>query len=220
MTQRSAAMVEPRTTPLAFLDLDGSLLRGNTFHLWCRHLLKTRPEARIAIVVAYALRALRILSSERFREAGLRAFRGRGREELDVAVDTFVERELTSRFRRAGLEFVQRLRREGVQCVLLTGALEPIASACARYLRVADVHATGIEISEGLVTGRLAGPELRGVVKRDLLLGLGARGVALGDCLGVGDDREDLLFLELLGRRILVNWAGRVPPGEWERVAW
>lgn len=206
---------------VAFLDLDGSILEVNSFHQWAWYLARHVPRSWLPLSLAYGRRALKLASSDYLRAGAVKPFAGRPESEMRDLVDRFVQDVLMRRLRPGARAFLDDLAARKYQRILLTGALQPIAESVANQLGLEGALGTRVEVRDGIVTGRLDGPELRGAEKRRRVLSLQGPDCILSDCLGLGDSHEDLAFLELLGRRVLVNWRQATPPGDgWELVRW
>ncbi|MDE6285935.1 MAG: haloacid dehalogenase-like hydrolase [Muribaculaceae bacterium] len=104
------------------VDLDGTLLRGNSFKLYVRAALEHLPlSERITIGVAYLLRKARVISHNEFRSHVV-ATAGFPEEILD-----YMRRHAV--YSRAVLDFINVRQAQGYSIMLATAALAPYVHA-------------------------------------------------------------------------------------------
>jgi phosphoserine phosphatase len=174
------------------VDLDGTLLRGNSFKLYvrcgaCALLRKRSLGGFVRLLAATFLRKLSVITHNRYREicAALIGFES----------DAMYKMTECAGMSEAVLHFVADRRKEGCQCLLATAALEDYTYAFWEGARVGSV----------LKDGRVL-VDCRGEVKlRRVLEALGGRVPAYA----LSDDIEDEPLLRYVaehgGRAVLVN---------------
>jgi phosphoserine phosphatase len=92
------------------------------------------------------------------------------------------------------------MARDGAHCLLVSGGFTFFAERVAAELGFDGAAANVLEIVEGRLTGRVAGPVLGAEAKRQALLdGAASLGLDLADTLAVGDGANDIAMLDAAG---------------------
>jgi phosphoserine phosphatase len=85
--------------------------------------------------------------------------------------------------------------------VIATQTLQPIAELFAKDLGAVAVFGTAIEVKNGIVTGRLAGPVLHGAAKNAAVTAWATeQGIDLAQSVAVGGRLDDVPLLKLTGQ--------------------
>ncbi len=119
------------------------------------------------------------------------------------ALDRVRERIVLSRGART---FCRTLNRLGYQIALVSGGFAEIIGPIAAELGVSDVRANTLEISDGVLTGRVVGPVVDRMGKRTALEAF-ARQYAIPTrrTIAIGDGANDIDMLEAAGLGIAFN---------------
>ena len=189
-------------------DLDGTLSRRDSYlsylagfllrHPW--RLFRTLP--LLWAVLQFALRRLDNTElKQRFLSAVLG---GASRADVDAWTRVFVERLVAGGLRGEAVEALEHHRMHGDRLVLLTASFDVYVEELGRRLNFHDVMCTKVEWMNGRLSGRLAGPNLRGEEKVQCLLRLKTEypGASI---IAYADHHSDLAFLRLADRATLVN---------------
>jgi phosphoserine phosphatase len=92
----------------------------------------------------------------------------------------------------------------GAHTVLVSGGFTSFAGPVARIIGLAEVHANILEISDGMLTGKLAGNIVDASTKRAVIeAAVKAKGIAIDATLAVGDGANDLPMISAA-----VEWHG------------
>lgn len=137
---------------LVLVDLDGTLVRGNSFHIWLRHMVTTglrtltlpaRLASRLSICFFAALRLGRLISHARLKRACQRVWSSAMARSSDPAyeLDSFLA-ALMRRTDARICDWVSESQRDGAIAVLTTAAPGDYASPLARRLGFDGVVAT------------------------------------------------------------------------------
>lgn len=203
--------------PLVVTDMDGTLTTAETWRAvlaWVR-LHHPSGAARRFVAVRLpriALAKLLPVDREAFRAAWLTEEAGLLRDLPAARLAEMGEWVVAERLwpaRRPGAiaaveAAVVELRTQGapVELVVATGAYQPVADAFAARMGATAGLGTPLEVVDGRVTGRLAGPVGAGARKAEQV-----RAHAAGREVAVafGDTGADLHLLELAGRRVAVD---------------
>jgi phosphatidylglycerophosphatase C len=204
---------EPATAPrrVAAFDFDGTLVPGDSLRPFLLRLLGAR---RLATALAEAGPAMALAYRRGGRDAAKEALFRRAAQGLDAARVDEAGRafgaELAGKMRPDMVQRVGWHRQAGHCLVLVSASLTSYLEPFAERLGFDEVIATRLEVGpDGALTGRLAGPNVRGTEKatrlRRLLGGDPVEIWAYGDSAG---DRE---MLQMADHPTLVGRA-KLPP--------
>ncbi|NDU99870.1 HAD family hydrolase [Pseudoroseicyclus tamaricis] len=188
---------------LLVLDLDGTLLPGNSFHRWLAELLLRAPAGlKLVVLRAVAGRVAGRWSHARMKQEVMRGwddFSARAPGRAEALVARFAA-GLRARFRPELTELMAEARALGVPSLLATAAPEDYAAALGQG-------------TSGVIASRLAGGtlvETKGEAKRAAVAAqMAARGWR-GRSIVLATDHADDAPLCAVARHVL--WYGPVPP--------
>lgn len=196
--------------PIAFFDLDGTLVMGQTQQLFVSF-LRSRGEVAWAYLAGvglwFAAYKLGLVNpTEQLRERGAHLLGGKTQAEVEALMDDFAEQVLAPRLHPGAVVALADHKTAGARVVILSAALEPLVEALARRLAVTEWAATSLEVADGRFTGRLAGRSLYGgekvVAARRILE---QSGIDPAACFAYADHETDLDLLRLVGRPVAVR---------------
>jgi HAD superfamily hydrolase (TIGR01490 family) len=200
----------PEGPSLAFFDLDGTLVVGQTSLLLVSFLRKEGIVSRTFVIgtglwfAGYKAGLIRV--SEKSREKGAGVFKGLGESEVEQLMARFTEQALVPRFHPAATAALAEHMSEGDRVVIVSAALEPVVKALAARLGVRDYVGTGCEIVEGRYTGRLTGSNPHAEEKvRFAAAYMAEHGADAADCWAYADHGSDRALLESVGHPVAVN---------------
>lgn len=209
---------------LALFDLDGTVLRGNSWRAFFWWILRERSGQAPRLLFRLALRRARLIDGRALREATLRPLRG-----LDLAtVQGMGERiwaeRLRAMVRPAARREIDRARACGLQPVLATGTFDFLAAPIARELGIDEVVSSRVAFDGGRCTGCIVGPETRSVHKATAIQSrFAGREIDWAGSQAFTDDVEDAPLWALVGDPVLVrsSWGRRTPrPDRVREVDW
>ena len=191
---------------LAFVDLDGSFIAGNSFHKWLKFLALAPasplpPLARARVLMLAGLRLVRLVSHARLKRDVLRLV-ARADADAMVEADAAFAAALAGDIRAPALALVQRLRQHGVHLVLATAAPENYAKPFAARNGFDHCLATPAQMDEGWVEMLHARKAAACTAYRD------TRGIDRAQTLAVTDHRDDLPLMAACGVAV---WCGAEP---------
>jgi HAD superfamily hydrolase (TIGR01490 family) len=202
--------VAAHTLAVAFFDLDGTLVVGQTTLLLVNFLRKVGVVTRRFYLgtalwfVGYKLGLVTV--NEKSRHQGARVFAGRTLEEVDELMRTFTDEILAPRFHPAATAALAEHQSEGDRVVVISAALEPVVKAVCRRLGVADYSGTACEVADGRYIGRLLGPSPHGDHKEVVAAEYMKRwGIEADECWAYADHGSDLALLRSVGHAVAVN---------------
>lgn len=195
---------------LAFFDLDGTLVVGQTQRLLVSF-LRSRGMVGLGFLLGtgawfllYRLGLIKATDQARARAAELLA--GREVREVEDLMDEFAQGELLPRLHRGAGEALDRHRAGGDRVVIVSAALQPLVDGLGRALGVEDCEGTRLEKKDGEYTGRVEGPLLYGPEKARMARAyLEEQGVEPGSCSAYADHETDVDLLRLVGKPVAVN---------------
>ncbi|HEY0835268.1 MAG TPA: HAD family hydrolase [Azospirillum sp.] len=199
-----------QTRGVAFFDFDGTLIHGDSLLLFIAEVIGRR---RTHLAFADAIRS-----------AGHRHVRGRGPgvdfrgsvksillkrtlNGLPLAEAAAAAERLAAKLRwyEPTLEALHTHRAAGRRVVVATGALDVYMPALLSGLPVDDVLATGMEVADGRLTGRLATGNCVRADKAERVGAWLAQHGPFTETWGYGNRPSDLPMLALLHRKIVVR---------------
>ncbi|MCG5055609.1 MAG: HAD-IB family hydrolase [Myxococcales bacterium] len=195
--------------PVAFFDLDRTLVPVNTGRLFVGH-MRRRGE----LSLARALQALTWMARYHFALLDLPAvagrvvtmLRGQREDEFAEMCQRWVEDTVLPRLLPEGLRRVEDHRAGGRFLAILSTSPAYVVKPVARSLGMDAVGATELEVEKGLFTGRLLGPACYGAGKIHWAESLGSRfALNLEESWFYTDSYTDLPMLERVKNRIVVN---------------
>ncbi|MGQ9364764.1 HAD family hydrolase [Azospirillum sp. ST 5-10] len=195
---------------VAFFDFDGTLIHGDSLLMFVGEVIGRR---RTHLALADAIRS-----------ACHRHLRGRGPgcdfpgsvkaillkrtlRGLPLADAAAAAERLARRLRwyQPSVEALEAHRRAGRRVVVATGALDVYMPVLLRGVAVDDLLATGMEVADGCLTGKLStGNCVRADKATRVRAWLAAHG-PFGETWGYGNHPSDRPMLELLDRKVVVK---------------
>jgi phosphoserine phosphatase len=195
---------------VAFWDVDGTLLPGSMERRFTAMLRRERlvPTARmLSRCLGLALQ----IPSPLWYSVKLCYLRGELQTDVANWAERCLEQAVKPSLRASALAVLERHRRLGVTCVLLTGAPLPLAQALARSLDIAEVIAAEPEIVDDMYTGALVRPHPYGIYKAwyaEEWLKRHALGWA--ETVAIADDYADRYLLTKAGTAIIAPGDARL----------
>ncbi len=199
------------TPRIAIFDLDHTLSWRDTYLLYLGGYLWRHPWRMwrcLRLPWAVVLFAMGYLNNSRLKELFLSSVLGGvGADEVQKWTNTFLDDLIPREFRNDGLETLERHRRAGDRLVLLSASPDCYVAELGARLSFDEVICTRVEWNERRLTGKLAGPNMRGAAKIAAVVAL--REKHKGSVLvAYADHASDLPILRLVDRGVLVNGKG------------
>lgn len=195
--------------PIAFFDLDHTLLDGANGNLVVRYMVKTRRMGAGAIWKAAKFTALYRLNRLPREEVYRWTFRECGRysmAELVRMLDESYEQYVMPRLFKEGAECVAEHKAKGHHTVIATAAGEYMSEKVRVQLGADGKIAAVAAVVDGRLTDEVEMPMPYGEGKETLARRYAdERGVDLGDCWFYSDSLADLPLLEAVGHPVAVN---------------
>ena len=196
--------------PIAFFDLDKTLIARNSAVLWVRYEYK-----RGRVTHRQAVRALAVMTRYHFGGVDLQdalresiaTLKGTREDHLRERTVEFYQARVQHLYRPGAYTALQEHRARGDELVLLTSSTLYLAEQVRAQLALDASLCTQFEVNgSGEFTGRPVEPICFGEGKlaqaRDYAE---SRGVPLADCYFYSDSMSDLPTLEAVGHHVVVN---------------
>lgn len=195
--------------PVAFFDLDRTLIRVNSGKLWVgyelRHGRLSRWQATRAAAWIFGYH-LGYTKMEAVLQEGIGTLVDQTEDEVRARSRTFYEEEIRESFRPAARGVLARHREEGHTLALLTSSTEYLCAPVMEDLGISHVLCSRFEVVDGRFTGRADGPLCFGDGKlhhaQKFLTELGER---MEDAWFYTDSASDLSVLEAVGHPVAVH---------------
>jgi phosphoserine phosphatase len=183
-----------RGVHLVVMDVDSTLIRDEVIEVLARH---AGREDEVRAVTEAAMRGeLDFAASLHARVATLAGLP----EEVLVAA----RREI--RLTRGARTLCRTLKRLGYRIALVSGGFSEVIGPLAEDLGVDAVRANGLEVVDGVLTGRVRGPVIDRAAKAEALREFADRfGIGLANTIAIGDGANDLDMLAAAGHGIAFN---------------
>ncbi len=198
------------TPAVAFFDLDGTLVVGQTQVLLVKFLRKAGVVSRSFVVgttlwfVAYKAGLVKV--TEASRAKGIAILKGLGEEEVKSLMARFTDEEMVPRLHPAATAALAEHQAEGDVVVVVSAALDPVVEALCSRLGVAEYAGVPCEVVDGRYTGRLDGPIPYSAEKARIAARIIAEHAAdPADCWAYADHDTDLDLLRSVGHPVAVN---------------
>lgn len=197
--------------PLAIFDLDGTLIRGDTFLpfliSFCRRRRRWWPLATMPFVVgAYAARLLPdYVAKQRLLVSCLG---GRTLRELAEHADWFCDHWVASRLHPVGIERLRYHQAAGHRVILLSASPDVYVTAIGRFLGIPETVCTRVSTSGERCLGTLSGDNCKGAFKLRSAQDYLASETTPPDSHAYGDSRHDLPVLQWVEHGWLVQRDG------------
>lgn len=200
----------PQPTPkIAFLDFDGTLMRGMSaihsgFYLMLRGRLS--PLWVLSSLFHLAKYRLQRANYEDILRDGLAPWIGQSRAELErVAAECF-EGAVRHRIFAEALALLEQYRQAGTQLALLSSTTPFLLREAQRFLHCHAALATEFAFVEGGLSEEQVGVMVFGEGKvQKAAEYAAAQGASLADCAFYTDSASDLAMLEAVGHPVAVN---------------
>jgi phosphoserine phosphatase len=183
-----------RGTRLIVMDVDSTLIQGEVIEMIAAH---AGCEAEVAAVTESAMRGE--IDFEESLRARVALLEGVPATALDEVYDSIA-------LAPGARTMVRTLRRLGYRFAIVSGGFSQITDRLAADLGIHFARANELEIVDGRLTGRIAGPVVDRAGKAAALREFAAEiGVPLAAVIAVGDGANDLDMLNAAGLGIAYN---------------
>jgi HAD superfamily hydrolase (TIGR01490 family) len=206
-------MGEPRPPVAAgYFDVDGTLVRTNLVHPTLFYLLNQGTPMQAARCLGRALfrapsmAVAELVDRRTFNELLYASYEGMSEDRLLLLAEEAFDSVVRPSIYPAARSLVQKSKARGLEVVLISGALEPIARRLADHLGADEVIANRLEIKDGICTGKLQKPVVAGPEKARLIRAHARTGgYDLDQCFAFSDSYSDLPMLSVVGHPAAVN---------------
>ncbi len=183
-----------RAMRLIVMDVDSTLVQGEVIELLAK---RAGCAERVADVTGSAMRGELDFASALHQRVALL-------EGLDASVLAEVREEL--RLTPGARTLIRTLKRLGYRCGIVSGGFAQITDALVERLGIDYSAANRLEIADGKLTGRLAGPIIDRAGKARVLAQFARQaGVPLSQTVAVGDGANDLDMITAAGLGVAFN---------------
>ena len=210
--ERTSDNAKPRKIEAAFFDVDNTLVRGATTFLFGKVALDSGAIKRWELwrfawhQFIFIWRGERNRSLHDLRDRVLELSAGHSAKQMLEILDLLWDKELKYRIWPEAVAEVRRHLAEGREVWLLTASPKELGDLIASKLGATGALGTLVEVENGVLTGRLVGKPLHGVVKRKAAKSLAKeRGISLKRSWAYSDSQNDLPLLTCVGNPVAVN---------------
>jgi putative phosphoserine phosphatase/1-acylglycerol-3-phosphate O-acyltransferase len=187
-----------------FFDFDGTLIAGYSAGAWYGDRLRklqVGPVELARTLVAGFEMSLSGSDVTRFMEIAVAAWAGRAADEIEELGERLFVQQIAGMAYPQADPLIRAHRRAGHTIAVASSATPFQVAPLARELGIENLLCTEVEVVNGLATGKLAGPVLWGTGKAEAVREFAARkGIDLERSFAYGNGKEDLAYLEAVGR--------------------
>jgi HAD superfamily hydrolase (TIGR01490 family) len=195
---------------VAFFDLDGTLVSGQTTFLLIKFLRRAGVVSRTFLVgtglwfLAYKARLVRVSEGSRSKSASV--LKGLEISEVEALMKRFSEEEMVPRLHRGASAALSQHLAAGDRVVVLSAALDPVVRALCERLQVPEYVGASCEVEGGAYTGRLYGIVPYGEEKARVAAKFMDRwGADPSGCWAYADHETDIALLRSVGHPVAVS---------------
>ncbi|MEE2961692.1 MAG: HAD-IB family hydrolase [Myxococcota bacterium] len=202
-----------------FMDLDGTILEGNSGCLWASYeFFGGRLPFQQMLLAGYYLAKYKLIGSDirPALEKAILGLKGQDSSNFVWRTEAFFDKWVVPRLREKAVQMVQFHCAQGDKVVLLTSSTRMLGEHVSRVLKLHGCVGTDLRVDDGGVfTGEVDGPLCFGEGKvlkaEEYLVGTGE---SIPETLFYTDSSTDLPMLEACGEPITVN-----PDRQLKRIA-
>ncbi len=211
VTSAMASGVAPAVAPaVAFFDLDGTLVSGQTTFLLIKFLRREGVVSPTFLLgtglwfLAYKARLVKVTEGSRSKSASV--LEGLETTEVEALMRRFSEEEMVPRLHRGAWAALAGHLSAGDRVVVVSAALGPVVRALCERLQVADYVGASCEVDGDRYTGSLNGTipygEEKARVAAEFMDQWGADPSA---CWAYADHETDIALLRSVGHPVAVS---------------
>jgi putative phosphoserine phosphatase/1-acylglycerol-3-phosphate O-acyltransferase len=162
--------------------------------------------------------SLRGADVTRFMEIAVAAWAGRAADEIEALGERLFVQQIAGMVYPEGGALIRAHRDAGHTIAIASSATAFQVAPLARELGIDNLLCTEVEVVNGLATGKLGGPVLWGTGKADAVKHFsGRKRIVLARSYAYGNGKEDLPYLEAVGRPRPLNPDGGLSESARER---
>ena len=195
--------------PVAFFDLDLTILKINSATLWVQSEYREGMISTTQLIRAFWLLARYRLGStslDTALEGAIMTLRGQRELDLKERIHRFYLEKVSDQVRHGAYDVLRQHRDQGHLCYLMTSASSYLSELIVRDLKLDGMLAQRFEVLEGIFTGRPRGGLCFGSGKLDQAHRLlKDHPINLSDCFFYTDSFTDLPLLEAVGHPRVIH---------------
>jgi HAD superfamily hydrolase (TIGR01490 family) len=189
----------------ALFDFDGTILEGNSFHVFITHMARRFPLSAPQLATALVRRKARRISAEQLKNVVLAPLTGWREEEIAEFGRAFYANRLQRRVRATAAARLRWHLDAGHEVHVLSGAFDFILEPFCREHSLPSFRGSALEHCSGRFTGRLS-REFLGEEKAEHVRILADQGqIDLSASYAYSDEFTDLPMLSMVGKPVLVE---------------
>jgi len=195
---------------VAFVDLDGTLIKGQSQALFIKFLKNKKIISNLQsflILSWFFLYKIRLAKkTEKILSYSLSCFKNRAVKDVYHYVDEFIESVIKPNYYKDVGLFLDDIRSRNIKLVMLSTSVDILVDKISESLRIESSLSTKVEISNGIFTGRIIGEQNYGGKKLSRILEyIKSDNIELKNILVVADNYSDKEILIQAGIGIVAN---------------
>jgi HAD superfamily hydrolase (TIGR01490 family) len=196
---------------LAIIDLDGTLLKGQSQLLFLKHLYKSGTINSLYFFRLYAwfiLYKLKLVDNpKKPLSIAIRFLINKTPEYSNALVIDFIKSNyFTKNVYEEAKDLINSLINEGYELILMSNAIHPLASNIGNFFGFEEIIATELETKEGKYTGKIKGDIVYGFNKVNNIKRISLeKNINLDEIHAYADHYSDIPLLDTVGFPHCVN---------------
>ncbi len=195
---------------VAFVDLDGTLIKGQSQALFIKFLknkkIISNHQSFIILSWFFLYKIGLAKKTEKILSYALSCFKNRPVKDFYIYVNEFIESVIKANYYKDAGLFLDDMRSRNIKLVILSTSVDILVNKISENLRIESYLATKVEISNGIFTGRIIGEQNYGEKKLSRILEYIKRdNIELKNILVVADNYSDKEILIQAGVGIVAN---------------
>lgn len=152
------------TNNIAILDIDGTLVKGQSQQLFMAYSKKRGYISLLSyvrVMIWFFLYKLNILKNpKKILAYSLEGFENKDMNEIHSLMKDFVEEVIQTRYYKHTRDLIELFTSNNYRVVLLSSAVEPVVQAIAKNLHIEEYLCTKIKIVENRIQGSVDGEQV------------------------------------------------------------
>lgn len=198
------------TKKLAILDIDNTLVKGQSQRHFIAHLHKKKyisTYKHTVIMTWFILYKLHVVrNTTKMLNFALQIFKGKSVNEIDALVNIWMKEHMSLLYFKNTKKALQTLRDANFEIVLLSSAVEPIVKSIAQDLRVEKYICTKLGQSEDKLDGQTNGTQVYSDEKLNKIQSfINESQIIHDEILVLADHHSDIPILRWAKKAIVAN---------------
>ena len=195
---------------LAIVDIDGTLVRGQSQQALIKYLHKSKIIGTLfylrlqAWFVLYKIGLIK--DNRKVFNFAISFLKGKSVKDFEETFKVFFQKEILNKIYPKSGDFIKSLKEQGYTILLLSTAIEPLVSLFAVFFQADDLICTKLTKNDGIYLGTIENSPVYGEKKVELLKKYcQENNFSILEAVAYGDHVTDIPVLKLVGKGYVAN---------------